>query len=124
MTLFTKYFSFSLKLTGRVSRSLTVCLCTFLLFGNSYVFAQKEYDLLIKNGHVIDPKNHIDSKMDVAIADGKIAKVAKQIDSSQSKKTIDANRLVCCARPDRYSYARICGKQAGCLCRWYLQCFR
>ena len=87
------YSYFFIKLTGRVTRSLMLSICAFLFFGNGYVFAQKEYDLLIKNGHVIDPKNHIDSKMDVAIADGKIAKVAKNIDSAQSKKTIDATGL-------------------------------
>lgn len=31
------------------------------------------YDLLIKGGHVIDPANHMDAVMDVAVAGGKIA---------------------------------------------------
>jgi dihydroorotase len=48
---------------------------------------------LIKNGHVIDPKNKIDEKMDVAIQDGKIARVARNIPSSEAKKEIDANGL-------------------------------
>ena len=30
-----------------------------------------KYDLLIRNGHVIDPGNEINGKMDVAIKDGK-----------------------------------------------------
>lgn len=50
----------------------------------------QQYDLLIKNGHVIDPKNKIDAVMDVAVSDGKIAKLAQDIDAAQSKKTIDA----------------------------------
>lgn len=49
-------------------------------------------DILIKNGHVIDPKNNIDAVMDVAIADHKIAEVAPKI-SKPSKKTIDAAGL-------------------------------
>ncbi len=57
-----------------------------------YASAQ-QYDLLIKNGHVIDPKNKIDAVMDVAVADGKIAKVAKDIPAADSKKTIDASGL-------------------------------
>ena len=36
------------------------------------------YDLLLRGGHVIDAKNHIDAVMDVAIKDGHIAKVAKE----------------------------------------------
>ncbi len=49
-------------------------------------------DVLIKNGHVIDPKNNIDAVMDVAITDHKIVEVAPKI-SKTSKKTIDATGL-------------------------------
>jgi dihydroorotase-like cyclic amidohydrolase len=34
-------------------------------------------NLLIKNGRVIDPANHIDKKCDVLIADGKFAEVGR-----------------------------------------------
>jgi dihydroorotase len=62
----------------------------------SSVFAQTAlpaYDLLLHGGHVIDAKNHIDSVMDVAIKDGKIAKVAEHIPSADALKTIDAKGL-------------------------------
>lgn len=49
------------------------------------------YDLLLKNGHTIDPLNNIDGKMDVAIADGKIAAVAADINPALAKKTIDVS---------------------------------
>lgn len=48
--------------------------------------AQPPYDLLIKGGHVIDPKNNIDGVADVAVAGGKIAKVAPGIPESDAKK--------------------------------------
>ncbi len=67
---------------------ILLCLCTLVM-----VRAQ-QYDLLIKNGRVIDPKNKIDAKLDVAIADGKISKVAKDIPATQSKKVIDATGLL------------------------------
>ena len=50
-------------------------------------------DILIKGGHVIDPKNKIDAKMDVAIADGKILRVAPSISAGGAKKVIDATGL-------------------------------
>ncbi len=50
----------------------------------------QQYDLLIKNGLVIDPKNHINAKKDIAVSNGKIAKVADNIPAAHSKKTIDA----------------------------------
>jgi dihydroorotase len=50
---------------------------------------ETQYDLLLKNGHTIDPLNNIDGKMDVAIAGGKVAAVAADIDPALAKKTID-----------------------------------
>src|SRR5262249_2104876 len=55
--------------------------------------AQPRYDLLLKGGHIIDPKNRISRIMDVAVAEGKIARVANNIPASQSRKTIDAKGL-------------------------------
>jgi len=55
-------------------------------------FAQ-QYDLLIKNGHVIDPKNNINAVKDIAIANGKIAKVGNDISATETKKLIDATGL-------------------------------
>ena len=49
-------------------------------------------DVLIKNGHVIDPKNNIDAVMDVAIVGNKISEVAANT-SKPAKKTIDATGL-------------------------------
>ncbi|GAB3010523.1 amidohydrolase/deacetylase family metallohydrolase [Cyclobacterium sediminis] len=54
----------------------------------------QDYDLLIKNGRVIDPKNEIDGVMDVAIKDKKIAKVSKNIKEKSAKKIIDAEGLI------------------------------
>jgi dihydroorotase len=53
----------------------------------------QEIDMLIKGGHVIDPKNKIDGIMDVAIKDGKIFRVASNIPANTSKKTVNATGL-------------------------------
>src|SRR5213594_206232 len=56
--------------------------------------AQKpRYDLLLKGGHVIDPANHIDAMMDVAVAAGKIAAVEKDIAPSEAGKVVNASGL-------------------------------
>ena len=62
----------------------------FLCFG-SFSLAQ-EYDLAIINAHLIDPRNDIDQKMDIAVLEGKIAAVASQI-SGSAKTTINAEGL-------------------------------
>lgn len=54
------------------------------------VQAQRPYRILIKGGHVIDAKNNINEKMDVAIQEGKIARVAKNIDTALAVQTVDA----------------------------------
>ena len=63
-----------------------------LFFAFSILQAQA-VDILIKNGHVIDPKNNIDAVMDVAISDGKIQRVAANIDASEAQQVIDATGL-------------------------------
>ena len=51
------------------------------------------YSIVIKDGHVIDPKNNIDAVMDIAIKDGKIALVEKNIDAKQAKQVVNAKGL-------------------------------
>jgi dihydroorotase len=50
-------------------------------------------EILIKGGHVIDPKNKIDAIMDVSIVAGKIANVAPNITPSANANIIDAKGL-------------------------------
>ena len=47
------------------------------------------YDILLKNGHVIDPLNNIDCKMDVAITAQKVAAVEADINPALAKQTVD-----------------------------------
>ena len=49
--------------------------------------------MILKGGHVIDPKNGRDGVMDVAIADGKIAEVASSIDAAKARRVVDATGL-------------------------------
>jgi dihydroorotase len=55
--------------------------------------AQPRYDLLLKGGHVIDPKNQISAIRDVAIAGGKIAAVAENIPASEARRIVDVSTL-------------------------------
>src|SRR5262249_47450200 len=54
---------------------------------------QQQYDLLLKNGHVIDPKNSISAVRDVAIANGAVAMVAANINPADSLKVVDVSGL-------------------------------
>ena len=65
---------------------------TLLLLGVGLLCAQ-EYDLVLKGGHVIDPKNKISGRRDVAVKNGKIAEVGTNIAASKAAKTIDVSGL-------------------------------
>ncbi len=56
-------------------------------------FAQADYDLLLKGGHVIDPKNGINARRDVAVKDGRVAEVAANIAPSKALKVVDVSGL-------------------------------
>jgi dihydroorotase len=49
------------------------------------------YDLLLKGGHVIDPKRGVLPLTDVAISGTKIALVAKEVPASRARKVIDVS---------------------------------
>jgi dihydroorotase len=70
------------------SRLLVAC-----AFAAAMVHAQPRYDLLLKGGHVIDPANRIDGVRDVAVSDGKIARVAAGIPAGEARKVVDVKGL-------------------------------
>ena len=66
----------------------------FILLISSFFIAQSQsYSIVIKDGHVIDPKNNIDGVMDVAINNGKIVEVAKNIDAKKAAQVVNAKGL-------------------------------
>jgi dihydroorotase len=64
----------------------------FLIACTHFAKAQ-QYSLLIRGGHVIDPKNNIDAVMDIAVTGDSIAKVAPHIDPSAATRVINATGL-------------------------------
>jgi len=67
-------------------------LAVVLLFVAGALRAQ-QYTLLIKDGHVIDPKNGIDAVMDIAVRGDSIAKVAARIDPKLAAQVVNAKGL-------------------------------
>ncbi|HRP34098.1 MAG TPA: amidohydrolase/deacetylase family metallohydrolase, partial [Agriterribacter sp.] len=53
----------------------------------------QQFDMVIKGGHVIDPRNGINEPMDVAIRDGRIVIVAKDIATENALQIVHANGL-------------------------------
>jgi len=51
------------------------------------------YDLLLKGGHVIDPKNGVDAVRDVAIRGRQIAAVGANLPPAEARKTMDVSGL-------------------------------
>ncbi|MEJ7607094.1 MAG: amidohydrolase family protein, partial [Bryobacteraceae bacterium] len=57
------------------------------------VMAQRQYDLLLKGGHVIDARNGVNGVRDVAIAAGRIAAIAPGIPAEHARSVVDATSL-------------------------------
>ncbi len=69
-----------------MKKALLLALCLPL------ISAGQDYDLLIRGGHVMDPRNGVDRVMDVAVKDGRVAAVESSVKGS-AKQIIDANGL-------------------------------
>jgi dihydroorotase len=73
---------------------LLLITATASLFAPLTAHAQApRYDLLLKGGHVIDPANHVDAVLDVAVSGGKIAAIEKEIPAAQAGKVVDVSGL-------------------------------
>jgi dihydroorotase len=84
----------AVKRQNHVRIALRVLIMTFSLFTGAILQGQSPaIDILLKGGHVIDPKNKVDAVMDVAITDGKITRVATGIPAGNAKKVIDVTGM-------------------------------
>ena len=59
-----------------------------------------EFDLVIRNGRIIDPANHIDDVQDLAVKDGKIA----QLGTNLPKGIRDVDATDCIVAPGEFSF--------------------
>jgi len=80
-----RYSAIPCDTIARMMRLLPFFLCVPLL--------AQQYDLLLKGGTLVDAKNKINAKRDVAIANGKVAAVAADIPAARARKTVDVTGL-------------------------------
>jgi dihydroorotase len=82
--------------------SRTICLpsliCGFAANSERLLNAQvgqpRNFELLIRGGRVIDPSQGLSANVDVAIRQGKIARVEANIAESEADQVIDARRMI------------------------------
>ena len=63
------------------------------LLAAAVALGAQTYDLLLKGGHVVDPRQEIDGPLDVAVQGGRIAAVEPEISPSEAKQTVDVRGL-------------------------------
>lgn len=85
------YRAYVLK-SARYSLTIGMLACFLLTFHINAVYCQS-YDLLIRNGHVIDAANNLNSQRDVAIKDGRIVRVAQNISAADAEQVVDASGM-------------------------------
>jgi dihydroorotase len=67
--------------------------CAALFLAAAVHGATAPYDLLLKGGHLIDPRNQIDGPRDIAIHRGRVVEVADAIAPDRARKVIDVSGL-------------------------------
>ena len=82
-----------------MSRPSVFVLIYILTLANCAISQEKQsskpfYDLLLKGGRVIDPRNDVDGRRDVAIRDDKIAAVAELIPDASADRVVDVTGLI------------------------------
>lgn len=71
----------------------TALIMMLILSGITVKSGAQDIDILLKGGHVIDPRNNIDEKMDLAISDGKVKQVAKDIPVKNARRVVDVSGM-------------------------------
>jgi dihydroorotase len=65
-----------------------------LILACSGLSGQQIYDLLLKNGRVIDPANHRDAQMDVAVVGNRIVRVAPGLPPAHARVIVDVSGYI------------------------------
>jgi dihydroorotase len=78
--------------SAKAGRARRTAVLLALLIGLPLSAQQDSYDLILTRGHVIDPANGIDEVRDVAIRNGRIARVAASLAAS-AKRIVDLQGL-------------------------------
>jgi dihydroorotase len=64
------------------------------LAGPAAAIERPRYDLILRGGRVVDPRNQLDGVRDVAISEGKVAAVAARIDPRQARVVVSVRGLI------------------------------
>ena len=78
--------------TFRSLATMAFRLLVSLLIVVTPLSAQQIYDLLLKNGHVIDPKNQRNGRYDIAVIGNKIVRVGENLPSSNARLVVDVSQ--------------------------------
>ena len=82
-----------MRKTVRVNLLAGLFLCALVVRAQAPDLQAPRYDLLLKGGHIIDPANGLDAKMDVGVSFGRIAAVEKDIPANQAGEVVDVSGL-------------------------------
>ena len=68
----------------------TILFQSTLAVASSQNPGQARYDLLVRGGHVVDPSQNLSALRDIAIARGKVARIAESIPEAEARQVVDA----------------------------------
>ena len=75
-------------------RSLTALVAVAALAAAGSAEQPVIYDVLLKGGHVIDPKNDRNGRFDIAVVGDRIHKVAENLPAAHARKVVDVSDYI------------------------------
>ena len=81
------------KRAGLSRREFLAGSAAFALACSARSASEPEFDLLLRGGHLIDPRNGLSAVRDVAVHDGRVAAVAEAIDPGRAFKVVECGGL-------------------------------
>jgi dihydroorotase len=72
---------------------MTRLVALIILAGLAPVSAQDIYDLLLRGGHVLDPKNKRNEQLDIAIVGERVKKIGRGIAAAHARRVVDVSGL-------------------------------
>lgn len=81
------------KRAGLSRREFLAGSAAFALACSARSASEPEFDLLLRGGHLIDPRNGLSAVRDVAVHDGRVAAVGEAIDPGRAFKVVECGGL-------------------------------
>ncbi len=70
-----------------------LCVTAVLLLSSVVAAGAQQYDLLLKGGHLVDPRSSTSAPMDIAIRETQVVRIAPDLPAAEARRVVDVSGL-------------------------------